>query len=300
MAPERNDEYLLYQTMLGAWPPDSPGSEHLDTFRERMTAYMFKAAREAKVHTSWVNPNEEYESALQSFVNALLDDRRKNRFLEDIRALQRRLAFYGRINSLAQVLLKLTVPGIPDFYQGTELWDLSLVDPDNRRPVDYERRRAMLAELNRRLGQADDLSAPIRELLETAQDGRIKLYLIHKVLRFRRSHKDLFSRGSYLPLEVVGEAGEHVCAFARIRGSEAALVVIPRLVVRLTAGIEQWPLGAGIWRDTRLALPLQAAGESYHNPLTGETAYAELEGNGRVLRLSSILNSFPVALLVRN
>src|SRR5262249_21195241 len=142
-APSPNDEYFLYQTLIGVWPDHDfrDGGETYSTFRARIAGYMLKAIREAKVHTSWINPNEDYDTAVQSFVRRLLEDTVENPFLQDFRAFQKRVAFYGRFNALSQVLLKILSPGVPDIYQGTELWDLSLVDPDNRRPVDYELRR---------------------------------------------------------------------------------------------------------------------------------------------------------------
>src|SRR5262249_29388239 len=155
-APDRNDEYLLYQTLLGAWPAEPMTAEGIASFRERVAAYMQKATKEAKVHTSWVNPNEEYDDAVRQFVFRVLPDSPDDPFLKDLLALQRKVAFFGCFNSLAQVLLKLTCPGVPDFYQGSELWDLSLVDPDNRRPVDYRRRRELLSALQGRIAAAGE------------------------------------------------------------------------------------------------------------------------------------------------
>src|SRR5205823_2953976 len=169
LAPDRNDEYLFYQVLLGAWPFGDPQSGHpapdeFAVFRERMTAYMLKAIKEAEVHTSWVNPNAEYEEATRTFVTQVLSEDPADAFRLDFAGLQRRVAFFGQVNGLSQVLLKLTSPGVPDVYQGQELWDFSLVDPDNRRPVDYDRRRALLADLRERIA-GGDLPGLCKELL---------------------------------------------------------------------------------------------------------------------------------------
>jgi (1->4)-alpha-D-glucan 1-alpha-D-glucosylmutase len=299
-APDRNDEYLLYQTLVGAWPGDPLDSDEFKNFRERVAAYMHKATLEAKVHTSWVNPNEEYDAAVRNFVYRILDTKEKNRFLNDLQGLQRWVAYFGQLNSLAQILLKLTSPGVPDIYQGTEVWDLSLVDPDNRRPVDYQRRRSMLADLKNQVDRAgQDLLPMAQELLTTSQDGRIKLYLIYRTLNFRRGHQQLFLSGTYLPLDVTGAKKDHVCTFARILAEETILVVVPRLVVGLTGGLEQPPLGARIWKDTRLLLPSEMAGQIYQNLFTGETLSAEERDGKSGLVLATIFSHFPVALLER-
>jgi (1->4)-alpha-D-glucan 1-alpha-D-glucosylmutase len=312
-APDRNDEYLLYQTLLGAWPPDleqpaatgRPGcgqltAEGLADFRGRIVEYMHKATKEAKVHTSWVNPNEEYDGAVRQFIGRLLPESGGEPFLDDLLPLQRRVAFFGYFNSLSQLLLKLTCPGVPDLYQGTELWDFSLVDPDNRRPVDYGRRRAVLAELEGRVARAGgDLTPLTDELLAHLPDGRIKTYLIYQALRFRRAHEELFAHGAYLPLEATGARRDHVCAFARVAGdtTAVAIVVVPRLVARLAGWTERPPLGAEVWGQTRLLLPAPLAGRSYENTLTGEVLAPESYQGTPGPSLASVLGRFPVALL---
>jgi (1->4)-alpha-D-glucan 1-alpha-D-glucosylmutase len=344
LAPDRNDEYLLYQTLIGAWPfpthvqPRSPSSaqellkanskhsplitdlsaQEFAEFRERIAAYMQKATKESKVHTSWINPNEAYDAAVRNFVLGILEDTPKNAFLENMNAFQARVAFFGQFNALAQLLLKLTSPGMPDIYQGNELWDFSLVDPDNRRPVDYERRRVVLAQLQERVKQAEQhdtsngrsgatLGDLARELLETSQDGRIKLYVTWRTLTYRRDHDQLFSYGTYRSLDTSGAKQEHVCAFVctsgRRRGATPPdaeiVVVVPRLVTRLTGGVEQPPLGAEIWQDTWLELPQAAVGQQYANLFTGEILTVE-EREGRTgMSLAAIMAVFPVALLER-
>jgi (1->4)-alpha-D-glucan 1-alpha-D-glucosylmutase len=302
-APDRNDEYLFYQTLVGAWPmekPDESGSlapEEFSRFRDRMAMYMHKATLEAKVHTSWVNPNEEYDRAVRNFVMQVLDERHKNRFLGDLRAFARRVAFFGRYNSLSQVLLKLTCPGVPDIYQGTELWDFSLVDPDNRRPVDFERRQAILAGLKKRVEEPrENLVSLARELWENSWDGRIKLFLIWRALQARRRRSKVFSEGAYLPLETGGEKKDHLFAFARTLGEDSFVVAVPRLVVGLLAGKEEQSLGGAPWQNTRVKVPAQWIGRRYRNLFTGE----ELEvrnGGGAGFSPGDLFGNFPVALL---
>jgi (1->4)-alpha-D-glucan 1-alpha-D-glucosylmutase len=299
LAPERNDEYLFYQTLLGAWPFD-PTPEELAVFRERVVRYMLKAIKEAEVHTSWINPNAAYEDATQGFVTQALTDDPADPFRQEFAPLQRRVAFYGQVNGLSQTLLKLTSPGVPDIYQGQELWDFSLVDPDNRRPVDYDRRRTLLADLRGRLAApAADLTALCRELLAGGPDGRVKLYVTHRALAYRKDHPQLFDAGGYRSLRSVGRRRKHVCAFVRSREDEALIVVAPRLVVRLTGGSEVWPLGRPVWRDTWLVLPREPAGRRFRNLFTGAEVAVQ-EGDGIAgLPLAEVCRDFPVALLER-
>lgn len=299
-APDRNDEYLLYQTLTGVWPGETMTLEEFRGFRERILAYMRKATMEAKVHTSWINPNEEYEAAVRSFILRVMDGRRKNRFLDDLKIFQKRVAFFGQFNSLSQVLLKLTAPGVPDLYQGTELWDFSLVDPDNRRLVDYGKRLALLRGLGERIQAAGGNLVPVaQELLEQSQDGRIKLFLIYRTLNFRRHHPALFAHGPYLPLETVGMKSDHICAFARLWEEEAIIAVVPRLVVGLTGGVERPPLGEEIWKDTFLLLPPEIPSVVYKDLYTGEEMQVEKHEGGWGFRTASIFRHFPVALLYR-
>ena len=284
--PGANTEYLIYQTLVGAWPIDS----------ERLRAYLLKATREAKSHTSWVNPNARYDEAIASFADAILDPARSAAFLDDFTAFQTRVAHFGALSSLAQVLLKITAPGVPDFYQGTELWDLSLVDPDNRRPVDWELRARMLQELVAAIGAAGDRATLVHELVKTKDDGRVKLYLIREALAFRRARRALFEQGEYRALEARGVWAEHVCAFARVAGGEAAVTVVPRLLAR--RGAEGLPLGADYWADTWVELPRELGGR-FTNVLTGEALESTTAGEAAALPLAGALATFPVALLER-
>lgn len=293
--PSRNDEYLLYQTLVGIWPcADAPPD--LAELAERATRYMEKAAREAKVATSWINPNQIYEAALRAFVVGVLDERRSKRFLAQLDQLARRAAYFGRFNSLAQTLIKLTAPGVPDIYQGCELWDLSLVDPDNRRPVDFARRTAILDTIQARLA-AGERAALAAELLDRAPDGRVKLYLTHLALELRRALPELFREGDYLPLAVRGPQAAHAVAFARRHMAHEALTVVPRLCLRLTGGAERPPVGA-LWGESWLSLPHAPAGRTYRNLITGATVPVEEHAGGRGLWLRGALADFPVALLL--
>jgi (1->4)-alpha-D-glucan 1-alpha-D-glucosylmutase len=259
---------------------------------------MQKATKEGKVHTSWVNPNEEYDAAVREFTLRLLTDAADDPFRSDLLTLQRRVAWYGCLNSLAQLLLKLTSPGVPDSYQGTELWDLSLVDPDNRRPVDFQRRRHLLSQLKGQLDKAGPDRVPlVQELLAHLADGRIKMYLLHCTLAFRRAHERLFMEGEYVPMEASGERRDHVCAFARKLEQEMVVIAVPRLMLRLTGGNEQLPLGHAVWQDTRLVLPAAAPGERYRNLFTGEVLTVVEGGDGPGLPLADVFRTFPVALL---
>jgi len=254
--PDRNTEYLLYQTLVGAWPLSV----------ERAAAYVQKAAREAKVHTSWMQVNADYEEALQEFVRAILEDPDFRADLESFVALT---VEPGRINSLAQTLLKIAAPGVPDFYQGTEIWDLSLVDPDNRRPVDYELRRRLLGELEKGMSP--------EEILGRMDEGLPKLWVIRQGLHLRRRRPAVFGpEGDYEPLYARGAHADHAVAF--LRSGEVAAVV-PRLAIGL----------GGDWSDTSMELP---AGR-WRNELTGE------EAEGGILNLKELLSRFPVALLAR-
>jgi (1->4)-alpha-D-glucan 1-alpha-D-glucosylmutase len=285
-APGADDEYLLYQTLLGAYPFDLA---EYPAFIERIKAYLVKATREAKVHTNWLEPNGPYEEALLGFAEQVMQPGQDNPFLQSFLPFQRRIRHYGILNSLAQTLLKLTAPGLPDFYQGTELWDLSLVDPDNRRPVDFERRGALLKELQARA--SGNLPGLLKELLAAPEDGRIKLFLIHRALQARRAERELFQHGAYQKLSVIGSLKGHVVAFARELGERRALVVAPRFSTRLV-GDGEYPLGEAVWHETRI-LPPPGSRLRWRDALTGEVVQGE-----EALWLREVLHHFPVTLLV--
>jgi (1->4)-alpha-D-glucan 1-alpha-D-glucosylmutase len=293
LAPDPNDEYLLYQTLLGTWSVEAFTPEKLADYRERIAAYMHKAIKEAKVHTSWVNPNESYDRAVDDFVRQVLDPESANHFINDFNQLHSRIAYAGMLNSLAQTFLKITSPGLPDFYQGTELWDLSLVDPDNRRPVDFGKRRMLLEELRRR--DQRDRADLLVELLQHWQDGRVKLYLIYRVLNFRRQHEELFQQGSYLSLYASEKFRENVCAFARRLSDQWIIAAAPRLLARLLPPPGS-PWGAMTWDDEILCLP-GGAPQSWRNLLTGENLTCEIKARSVGLSLRAIFKNFPVALI---
>jgi (1->4)-alpha-D-glucan 1-alpha-D-glucosylmutase len=261
---------------------------------------MAKASKEAKVHTSWINANVEYDQAVRDFVHGILPESvPDDPFLSELQTLARRVAWFGYWNGLSQVLLKVASPGVPDFYQGSELWDLNLVDPDNRRPVDFARRRELLRELAEAVTrQSGDRRALARDLLAAVADGRIKLYVTWQALTFRRDHERLFAEGDYIPLEAAGAKKDHVCAFMRKRDGATALVVVPRLVAGLTGGAEQPPLGPA-WDDTWLLLPPEERGQTYRQQFTGETFVVAERDGGWGLPLSAVLGTFPLALLGR-
>jgi (1->4)-alpha-D-glucan 1-alpha-D-glucosylmutase len=296
LVPSQQEEYLLYQTLLGAWPFVSPTAAELEAFSERMQAYMRKALREAKVQTNWLEPHEAYEEAVMRFVQILLDDTRSGPFLEDFFAIQQAIAQYGMWNSLAQTLLKMTAPGVPDCYQGCELWDFSLVDPDNRRPVDYAQRQRLLTELQQRC-QETERRELVRELLATRHDSRIKLYLIWQTLTFRRAQAPVFLEGDYIPLQAVGSKQTHLCAFARRHRDTTVVVVVPRLLTDVLAKAQQAPLGQAVWNDTQVVLPEDFAVPAWRQLFTGETITAGCSGGQVMLPLALALAEFPVALL---
>jgi len=282
IAPDANDEYFFYQALLGAFPFGGADA----AFAERLGAFAVKAVREAKRHTAWIKPDEAYEEACVGFVKALLEDREG--FLKDFLPFQRTVAFYGVINSLSQVLLKAASPGVPDFYQGTELWDFSFVDPDNRRPVDYGARLKVLAGIRERV--LKDTAGLAQELLARKEDGAVKLFTVYQLLQARRRHPGLFEKGDYAPLAAAGEKADHAFAFLRRHEDQALVAVLPRFPVAL---VEEGtlPLGAGVWKETRLeGVPAGA----WQDALTGRV----LESAG-TLPLAEVLASFPVALLVK-
>ncbi len=286
--PDSNDEYFLYQTLAGSFPLDGDAGE----YRERLKAYMIKAVREAKVHTEWLKPDIAYEEAFVGFAEEFLKTEPPTAFLNDFLPFAQKIAFHGMLNSLSQAVLKVAAPGIPDFYQGTELWDLHFVDPDNRRPVDFELRARILTDIKRR--EKEDRAGLIRELLERWRDGRVKLYTIYKGLNLRREENELFRSGDYVPLYAGGEMKESVCASLRRSGERAALVAAPRFTTRL-APAGALPLGNDVWRDSTLTLPAGSA-KRWINVFTGEEIDAGAGGEKR-LRLADVFRSFPVALL---
>jgi (1->4)-alpha-D-glucan 1-alpha-D-glucosylmutase len=290
IVPTPNEEALLYQSLLGAWPLEPA---EVEGFADRFRGFVVKAVREAKVWSGWIRPDEYHEAAVLAFADAILQEPEASPFRKDFLRFQERLAFHGALNALSQVLIKITAPGVPDLYQGTELWSLSLVDPDNRRPVDFKKSAAMLEELRRR--EVDHLPRLLKEIAAEWKDGRVKLYLTDKALDFRRAHAGTFLDGDYVPLDPSGEKHANVCAFARHGDGLWALTIAPRWTTQLVSPGRQ-PTGKPVWQGTFLILPKEAP-ENWRNVLTGESLAAE-EGDGqKVLRLHMVLRRFPVALL---
>jgi (1->4)-alpha-D-glucan 1-alpha-D-glucosylmutase len=292
--PDRNEEYLFYQTLIGAWPIRFADADDRARFRNRIKDYMLKAAREAKDNTSWVSPDASYEGALLEFIDAVLDD---GRFLEDFRDFQAVVSRYGMFNSLSQTLLKIAAPGVPDFYQGTEVWDFSLVDPDNRRPVDYGSRVRRLAALREKAAKTERRQLA-RELTYDMGDGVIKLFLISEALNYRRDHRAVFERGEYLALAGFGPASDHLCAFARRSSERVVVAAVPRLLAGLVRP-DELPLGRDVWGDTVLELPYEDEGRTYRNIFTGERVVTRRSAVRSGLALAEVLSDFPVALLER-
>jgi len=281
LAPDANEEYLFYQTILGAWPDGGVfDGEHA----ERLVAYMRKATKEAKVHTSWINADADYDAAVESFVRQALAP--GSPVVARLAPLADKLAFHGRWGALTQVLLKLTSPGVPDLYQGNEIWDDSLVDPDNRRPVDFARRARMLEALRSR---REDGTVLARELCANAVDGRIKLFVTSTALGFRRRRPDFFgAEADYAPLEARGAHADHVVSFGR--HERDVIVVAPRLTAALTRGRLVPPLGS-LWEDDALDV-----GEGSWTDLFTQRAHT---ARGGALELAHVLADFPLALLER-
>jgi (1->4)-alpha-D-glucan 1-alpha-D-glucosylmutase len=281
-APDSNEEYLLYQTLLGTWPVGNDGVPEQKVggeYIERIQAYMTKALNEAKLNTSWIQPNEEWLAASRDFVAKILDPGPKNKFLPIFLPVAETIGRLGAINSLAQTLLKLTSPGVPDIYQGNEIWDFSLVDPDNRRPVDYKVRAEMLSCLSTKSPE---------DLLRNWPDGRIKMFLTQQTLRFRNEHVDLFRSGNYLPLPATGAFADCCIAFARQLNGQWIIAVAPRLSSRVG-----FPPIGGRWKDTAVELPENLSLERVREMFTGR----DLQIQNRQIRLAEVMSMLPFAMV---
>ncbi|HUO60669.1 MAG TPA: malto-oligosyltrehalose synthase [Candidatus Acidoferrales bacterium] len=297
LVPDSNEEFLLYQTLAGAWPLPNGGGENyaLDAkrraeFTQRIQQYMYKATHEAKMNVSWLNQNPEYSNALDRFVARILTPGtvgKPNTFLRLIQEFLPRFAMFGALNSLSQVLIKVTAPGVPDIYQGQELFDFSLVDPDNRRPVDFVLREQFLG----RLQSAQLNDELLQQLLGGWHDGRIKMWVTHRALAIRAKHPELFAHGAYRALYAGGDFRRHIVAFARTHQRENTVTAVPRFAYSLMDGEVRWPLG-DTWKDAELEVP--KAGE-WQNALTGEALQTSAS---RTLLCREIFRRFPVALLV--
>ncbi len=298
VAPDGNEEYLLYQTIAGTWPWQMQGSEDRKNYLQRMQQYASKALSEAKVNLSWINPDPEYVKAVQGFLEDILiasGRRKETRFVESLGSLMPQLKIFGALNSLSQLVLKIASPGVPDFYQGNELWELTLVDPDNRQPVDYDIRNRHLEALDRML-QSHGAARVCDELMGTIADGRIKLWTMWRALALRKNHTQVFERGEYIALQSgKPDRSENVVAFARHsrESGKTIIAVVPRFACSMGNGKAEMPL-QDAWGKATIVLPEALTG-LYTNVFTDEQVGT---GEGGSLRLSSVFSRFPVALLV--
>lgn len=291
IAPDPNEEYLIYQTIVGSWPWQT---EDRENYTERIKQYLSKALSEAKINLSWINPNQEYMDAVHGFVTDILTPTtrgRESRFVETLKVFLAPLQVAGAVNSLSQLILKIASPGVPDFYQGTDLWDLSLVDPDNRRPVDYNLRTRYLAELQEQANTAG-LKTTSDGVIATLPDGRIKLWTMHRALDARNRLREIFHRGEYIPLAIEGDKQQHAIAFLRSHSGKSVLTVVPRFAATLVHNRPQLPLGE-FWANAFLILPEHAA-RGYINTFTGAQLAPDLQGR---LKLRDIFAHYPVAML---
>ena len=285
VTPDHNEEYFFYQTLLGVWPLDQEASVAL---WQRVQEHLVKATREAMVHTRWTRPNQQHEDALQSFAARVLSPENRE-FLEDFRQLQEKVAYYGMINGLSQTLLKIASPGVADFYQGSELWDLRLVDPDNRGQIDFGRRAAALNNI--RTAEAASVEGTLRDLVAHWQDGRIKMHLIWKALSFRRSHADLFHEAEFVPLQTAGCHAANVIAFLRKNARGSVLAAIPRWLSQIRRNNQQFD-----WCDTRLILPAGSPME-WTNLLATPTVAAQNREGETWVSANDLFRDLPVAFL---
>ncbi|HTX38292.1 MAG TPA: malto-oligosyltrehalose synthase [Bryobacteraceae bacterium] len=296
--PSAAEEYLFYQTLVGAWPLREPDAAGHEEFIGRMAAYMRKALREAKIDSSWINPNLPHEEAVERFVRGVLEPIPGNAFLRECSAFVQRIKGAGMWNSLSQTLLKIASPGVPDFYQGSEIWDFSLVDPDNRRPVDYALRKQLLDKL--REEQAHGAAARLEEVTRDPADGRVKLYVTSRALCFRKSNRDLFTKGSYIRLRAIGQQQNHAIAFGRVLGRQAAIAAVGRFFMGLGAE-KATPTGEAAWGDSALLLRHDVSrgpGRQTWREVFSQTTIQTVQRSGKhMLPLAEVFAHLPVALL---
>jgi len=290
-------EYLLLQSLLAIWPA-GPTEGALPELRNRMEEYAIKAAREAKEQTSWLDPDQDYEQSLRSYIGLLLPEGADTGFQAYFRSVIEPVAYFGMLNGLTAAALKFTAPGIPDIYQGNELPALVLVDPDNRRQPDYAAHAAILEELEREVARTSPADVAAL-LLEHWRNGHLKLLLSRRLLALRAEYAALFAAGDYLPLVTAGTHAGHLCAFARTTGDCCLLVVVARQMAALSGGRPVAPLGADTWQDTRVLLPAQLRGGPYQDVLTGRAlTVAEASGTERALSIGALFTVLPVSVLV--
>jgi (1->4)-alpha-D-glucan 1-alpha-D-glucosylmutase len=268
-------------------------------FSARIAEYLVKAVREAKVYTSWINPNTAYEEAVLAFADALINAPAESEFLMGFLPFQRRIARLGMLNSLSQTLIKLTAPGVPDIYQGCECCDFSLVDPDNRRPVDFGYRQNLLDALQTLATQtSEQRSTEVRALCDSLEDGRAKLLVVRTALELRERWSAVFQQGNYEPLAVKGKHAVHLCSYARIAGRRIVITVAPRFFKRLLGESDRLPLGETVWGDTIVNLPFHRNGNQYKCAFTGKVLAPQQRLSGWCLPVAQVLAEFPVGLII--
>ncbi|CAH9018469.1 malto-oligosyltrehalose synthase [Candidatus Nitrosacidococcus sp. I8] len=296
--PSYNDEYLFYQTVLGTWPLYEMDEKELASYRDRIETYMIKAIREAKIYSSWISPDHEYESGLIDFIHSTLSNLEKNRFLDNFLPFQKEVASYGLLNSASQVFLKLTAPGVPDIYQGNELWEFRLVDPDSRAPVNFSLREQMLEDLIDTANKTQSLCTYAYDLLKNREDGRLKLFLIWKVLNFRSKYSQLFENGEYMPLSIQGEKADHLCAFLRKNENQVAIIIASRWFSILGSDDNGLPLGESCWQNTQVEIPEIEKCNIFRNILTDQEVEITSGLRKFYINSSQIFTHFPLALLI--
>ena len=294
--PGPNEEYLFYQTLAGTWPLVPMNETAHGEYVKRIQQYMQKALHEAKLHTSWINANVDYDQAVGDFVAKTLALSADNQFLADFQSFQGPVAQAGIWNSLAQVLLKIAAPGVPDFYQGSELWAFDLVDPDNRQPVDFELRRKMLAKIRPRT--PDEAAVMMERLASNPCDGAIKMFVTERALHFRRGHRELFAQGSYAAMSVTGNREDHAIAFARRLNGNTAIAMAGRFFWKLRNSQDR-PVG-DVWGNTAIALPAELANQNWTDVLSGESVAVEQQDDQAVIPLARAFSHGPVALLTNS
>ena len=295
--PDKNDEYLFYQTLIGIWPGKFLDKDELDAMINRIEQYMLKAIREAKNHTSWLNINQAYEDAICNFIRRVLTSPEKHPFWKEFISFQQEIILRGYLNSISQCVLKFTCPGVPDIYQGNELFDFSLVDPDNRRPVNYQHSQHMLDQvkslIHLNLENKNIEPTQFHSILMPLESGAMKIFITAATLKFRNAHSDLFKYGNYIPLQTEGEKAENIVAFIRKYKGEAIIVIVPRLMYSLVSKDNILPVSSDLWKDTKVIIPEEYKHYNWSNIYTKEYI-ADLEVD---ILAGKLLNILPVAVI---